>query len=70
MTSRKYWNEGAGPEQDMLFLRDGVGSGCEGKFFRQRRHHHCLHPPKIMICVENGFFNIGPQSLGATLSGF
>ena len=28
---------GAGPERDMISLRDGMGSGWDGEFFRRRR---------------------------------
>ena len=32
------WSElGAGPERDMISLRDGMGSGWDGEFFRRPR---------------------------------
>ena len=36
---------GAGPERDMISLRDGMGSGWDGKFFRRRRRRRRRRRP-------------------------
>ena len=41
-----------GPEWDMLSLRDGMGSGWAGKFFRRRRRRR---PLKMCVFLVNGF---------------
>ena len=46
---------GAGPERDMLSLRDGMVSGWDRKFFRRRRRRRRRRrPPKMCVFGGNG----------------
>ena len=56
-----YRSEGAGPERDMLSLREGEGPGWNGEFFfrHQRRRHH---PFRCILFFGSGVFTIGPQN--------
>ena len=42
-----------GPERDMLSLRDGMGSGWDGTFFRHRRRRR--RRPQSERFLVNGF---------------
>ena len=71
-TKRFRRSEGAGPERDMISLRDGMESGWDGKFFRRRQRRRCHHPQNIHVCWKTVSFAIGStmRDLGAILPPF
>ena len=45
------------PERDMLSLRDGVGPGLDGKFFRRRRRRRLRRPLKKDVFFGKRFLH-------------
>ena len=69
----EYYQSEAGPERDMISLRDGMGSGWDGKFFRRRRRRRVVvAPPPTHQKKTVSFFwkKKTPEAAAKTTPGF